>query len=177
MLAYSPAMQTSCFANKDDSYFGNYPTLAELNDTYGEKAAQVWLIPQLTDLSEFCGARDKFTENQLRQCSEIIATDYKKRKVSEMMLFFSYFKRGHFGRFYGAIDPLVILDALTQFCNDCGVVYKRHEQQIQNEQREAQKEGTCSWEEYAEMAGLKDKTSPLERIRAYINSKQERKRK
>ena len=168
LRALSPAMQHELYRNKMDCWFGNYPTLAELNQAYNTKTAQAWLIPQLTDLSEFCGAKGKLTVNQLTQCAEIIATDYYYLKVSELMLFFSNMKRSKYGRFYGAIDPMTIFSAMDDFLQERAYAY---ESKASEERRQAQREkmkNACSWEEHLKRTGQdenKNKTNPLERIK------------
>ena len=166
LIALSPAMQHELYKNKADCWFGKWPTLAELNQAYNTKTAQAWLIPQLTDLSEFCGAKGKLTANQLTQCAEIIATDYYYLKVSELMLFFSNMKRSKYGRFYGAIDPMIILSAMDDFLQERAYAY---ESKASEERRQAHKEmmkKACSWEEHLKRAGQdSNKTNPLERIK------------
>jgi hypothetical protein len=42
---------------------GDFPTLDELRDCYGEQFASAWLVPQIYDVSAFTGARN-LTEKQ-----------------------------------------------------------------------------------------------------------------
>lgn len=164
MLTFlSPDRQIQLFRNKEDCYFGNYPTLAELNMTYSPKAAQAWLVPQLTDLSEFCGVKGKLTENQLCQCAEIIVCDYFYLKVSELMLFFSNMKRCKYGQFYGLIDPMIILSAMGDFLRERA---NAHELRLQKERQKDYKESiknACSWEEHLRKTGQEHRISPIER--------------
>ena len=160
LLTVTPSQQPILYKNIQDCYFGDYPTLGELNGTYTPKTAQAWLIPQLLDLSEYCGVKEKFTTNQLSQCSEIIANDYFYLKVSELMLFFSRFKRGCYGRFWGAVDPLIITEALKEFCRERNIAYyDQAEKEEENKLREGTK-NSCTWEEYAESSGQKGKPLP-----------------
>ena len=163
LIALSPALQIELFRDKDKCFFGDYPTLAELNVAYSPKAAQAWLIPQLTDLSEFCGAKGKLTENQLAQCAEIIVCDYYYLKVSELMLFFSNMKRCKYGKFYGAIDPMVILSALDDFLQERTYAYEERLQAEQRKTREESMKNACTWEEHLKRTGQEYRTSPLER--------------
>ena len=160
LLTVTPSQQPILYKNIQDCYFGDYPTLGELNGTYTPKTAQAWLIPQLLDLSEYCGVKEKFTTNQLSQCSEIIANDYFYLKVSELMLFFSRFKRGCYGRFWGAVDPLIITEALKEFCRERNIAYyDQAEKEEENKLREGTK-NSCTWEEYSESSGQKGKPLP-----------------
>lgn len=45
----------------------------------------------------------------------VIADNFGDMKLSELMLFFNWFKAGRFGRFYGTVDAMVITDGLQQF--------------------------------------------------------------
>ena len=136
----SPSVQTTFARHPDSCYFGDYPTLAELNNAYGRTMASQWLVAQLTNLSEFSGARD-VTAHQLEDLSRIVAQEYHWLKITELLLFFYKFKTGSYGRFYGAVDPLVITTALREFIGDRNTAYARHEQEererLEEEERKA----------------------------------------
>lgn len=136
----SPAVQTAFARHPDSCYFGDYPTLEQLNAAYGRTMASQWLVAQLTNLSEFSGARD-VTANQLEDLSRIVAQEYHWLKITELLLFFYRFKTGRYGRFYGSVDPLVITTALREFVGERNAAYARHEQQererIEEEERKA----------------------------------------
>lgn len=161
LLAFTPRRQSALYSNIDDCYFGDYPTLVELNRTYTPQTAQAWIIPQLTDLSEYCGAKEKFTTNQLRQCSEIIASDYYYLKVSELMLFFARFKRCCYGRFYGTVDPLIITEALKEFCRERNIAYCEQARKEREQNLKESRKNACTWEEYLRQKGEKQRPSPL----------------
>lgn len=154
LLAVTPVQQSILYKNIEDCYFGNYPTLSELNMAYSPKVAQAWIIPQLVDLSEFCGVKEKFTQNQLNQCSDIIANDFFYLKTSEIMLFFAKFKRCCYGRFYGSVDPLVIIESLKKFCIERNKAYYDKEEKENEKRIEESLKKSCTWEEYAERNGV-----------------------
>ena len=114
----SPDVQYAFAARPEAAVMGDYPTLSDLNAAYGKTFASEWLVPQLYDLSSFTGAKN-FTEKQQEQLSRTIAVEYKGLKVTELMLFFHRFKAGHYGRFYGTVDPMVIMGALRDFMKEC----------------------------------------------------------
>lgn len=153
LLAVTPAQQSALYSNIDNCYFGDYPTLAELNTTYTPQTAQAWIIPQLIDLSEYCGAKEKFTTSQLSQCSEIIASDYYYLKVSELMLFFARFKRCCYGRFYGTVDPLIITEALKEFCRERNIAYYEQAGKEKEHELKENRKDACTWEEYLKRKG------------------------
>lgn len=161
---YNPDNQVAIACNVDDCHFGDYPTLAQLRAGYGNKVPTMWLIPQLYNLSEFCGCRDKLQGKPLEQCAFVIATEYHWLKVSELMLFFHRFKAGHYGRFYGSVDPLVITTALRDFCKERAEAYVRHEQQ-QREEADREKAGKAvTWEEHCMNVYGEVRPHPLSRI-------------
>lgn len=153
LVHVTPSAQTNFCKNEDFCYFGTYPTLEKINEVYGKNTAKAWLIPELIDLSEYCGAKDKITTNQLSQCADIIANDYSYLKVSELLLFFGKFKRCCYGRFYGTVDPLIITEALREFCRERNVAHYNREQAERQKQLAESISGSCSWDEYAKASG------------------------
>lgn len=115
---------------------GRAPTLTEVNMTYGEGTAEFWLTLQLTDLSEFCGCREKMSDFQLRQLAQLIKSTYFHLKVTELELFFHRFKLCHYGQFYGTVDPMVITRSLRQFMNDRANIIDEYDRRIREQQRE-----------------------------------------
>lgn len=133
---------------------GRFPTLAEVRKAYGSKAPEVWLIPQLDNLSEYCGVKEKLNKPQMRQLAYTIATEFSYLKVSELMLFFHRFKSGRYGRFYGSVDPLVITRALRDFIperNSAIDIYERERKKKELEEymkHAVSREEALSTEEY-----------------------------
>ena len=136
LMKCNPGVQTTFASHPETCYFGDYPTLAELNAAYGRTMASQWLLPQIANLSEFSGARD-VTEVQQEELSRIIAQEYHWLKITELLLFFYKFKTGCYGRFYGAVDPLAITTALREFIRDRSTAYAKHEQE-ERERKEAE---------------------------------------
>lgn len=117
-MKYSPEYQRKICQNAQICFLSDFPTLNDVRIAYGENTASVWLIPQLTNLSEFCGCKEKMNGKQIEECAIVIATEFSYLKISEIMLFFFRFKSGKYGRFYGAVDPLVITESLRKFLNE-----------------------------------------------------------
>lgn len=115
---------------------------------YGVNAPTAWMIPQLYDLSEYCGCKGKLTDNQLEQCAVIITTTYPYLKITELMLFFFRFKAARYGRFYGSVDPLVITSALSDFIRERVLAIERYEQEERDRKREEDRKNAMTWEEY-----------------------------
>lgn len=107
---------------------GDYPTLADINIAYGKSFAQQWLVPQIASLALYTGAKNLDTYQQ-RSLAAVIATEYYYLKVTELLLFFHRFKAGHYGRFYGNVDPMVITCALREFIHERNELLERYEQE------------------------------------------------
>lgn len=111
----------------------------------------MWLIPQLYNLSEYCGCKDKLQGKPLEECAFVIAAEFYYLKISELMLFFHSFKAGHYGRFYGSVDPLVITTALREFLKERNFAYDRRKQEQEELDRKKNRENAITWEEYQKM--------------------------
>lgn len=153
LTIFNPDLQAKACKFPDRCLFGDAPTLAEINTAYGDTMATMWLIPQLYDLSEYCGCKDKLQGKPLEQCASVIAAEYFYLKVSELMLFFHRFKSGRYGRFYGAVDPLVITTSLRDFIRERNDAYAIHEQEERKAREEEERKGKVlmSYEEYKEL--------------------------
>ena len=115
----NPSLQQYCAEHVERAFFGSAPTLLTLRCAYHDDAATIWMLPQLYDLNEYCGCKEKLDEGQMTQLARIIVNEFGYLKVSEIMLFLHRFKSGRYGRFYGAVDPLVIVTALRyNFMNE-----------------------------------------------------------
>ena len=148
----SPIYQTYAAQNPDKAFFGDAPTLTVINATYGKNTAVMWLIPQLNNVSRFCGCKERLTDEVTEELARSIAAEYYYLKTSELMLFLQRFKMGHYGRFYGAVDPLVITTALQDFLADRRTAYAKHQQEEERKQREAwEKEERITYEEYKQL--------------------------
>ena len=148
MLTFNPDYQRMICGNSDVCFFGEHPTLAELNRAYGEETAFAWLIPQLTNLSEYCGCREKLQGKQLENCADVIAMEFYFLKVSELMLFFHRFKTGRYGRFYGSVDPLIITTSLREFIVERAVAYEKHDQEERERRAAEHRRRAITYDEY-----------------------------
>lgn len=111
----SPNRQIEVSEKREDFMLGEYPTLNDVALAYGRTAPIQWLIAQLTNLSEFCGVKDKLTGDQTEELAWLLKGQYGYYKVTQFLVFFHDFKMGRFGKFFGAVDPLVITSAIKEF--------------------------------------------------------------
>lgn len=151
MFDNSPAMQSEMASKPKECMFGEYPTLKELKRNYGTKADISWMIPQLIDISEFCGAKNKLDNDQIMQTAMVISSEYGYLKTSELMLFFHYLKAGRYGIFYGSVDPMKITTALRQFLVDRNDYFYRLDQKERERKREEARKGAVTYEEYQQL--------------------------
>lgn len=158
----SPDMQLWCYDNPEQSFFGDFPTLSQLH-VLGRNTDKQWLVPQLSNLSEFCGVKEKLDKPQLESLAYIISKQFYYLKISEFMLFIMRFKSGQYGRFYGTVDPLIITTALREFCKERAVAIEQHDQEEQQRLREQAAANAVTWEEYREKYAVTNETSPFER--------------
>jgi hypothetical protein len=157
LVTYNPSLQQRICTNEMACYFGDFPTLATIRG-YGDNTPVAWLIPQLYNLSEFCGCKDKLQGESLEECAGIISSNYYYLKVSEIMLFLYRFKAGRYGHFYGSVDPLVIMTTLKTFMQERSEAYFRKEQEDRAKRDEESKKNAISYEEYCENKARRSKS-------------------
>lgn len=151
LLTFNPGMQRKYCANTERCFFGTAPTLRQINEAYGKNSATACIIPHLYDISEYSGCRDKLNSRQYMELSQIISMEYHYLKITELMLFCYRFKAGRYGKFYGAVDPLVITCSLRDFIVERGVAISRYEQE-QRELREAEiRKNAITYDQYLQM--------------------------
>lgn len=133
--------------NVEVAIMRNYPTLAEINFTYGEGTADNWLTTQLADVALFTGAKnlDKY---QQTQTARLIASQYYYIKITEFLVFFQWFKGGKYGKFYGSVDPMVIMCALRDFITERNEIIGRVEQEERERRAAEERKSGISYEEY-----------------------------
>lgn len=158
---FNPSFQMEICGDSNDCYFGEYPTLTEIRKNYGDKVPTSWLIPQLYNLSEYCGVKEKLEGAPLKETAFVIATEFYYLKISEIMLFFHRFKTGRYGRFYGNVDPLVITTSLRDFIVERNNAYMKKEQEEYWRKQEESRKNAITWEEYCKRKGIEGKPNPL----------------
>ncbi len=153
LTLFNPDLQMKVCKDSQLCFFGDAPVLSELNMAYGEMTATMWLVPQLYDLSEYCGCRDKLQGKPLEECASVIATEFYYLKVSEIMLFLHWFKAGRFGRFYGSVDPLVITTSLRDFMKIRNMEIDKRQQEERNRANEEAVKNAITYEEFQKRMG------------------------
>lgn len=148
MLTFTSSHEAAYCRHVERCIFGSAPTLSQVNTAYGANTSAAWIITLLTDVSEFCGCKEKITKEQTDTLADIIALNYGYLKVTEMMLFFWWFKGGRYGKFYGAVDPMVITAALRDFVKDRNAIIARHDS-MEAERKQAEwRKRAITYEQY-----------------------------
>jgi hypothetical protein len=99
----------------------DYPTLRDINTAYGQGFAAEWLLPHIANLALFVGAKN-LTVPQEVELARILAVEAQNLKVTEVLLFFYRLKAGHYGKFFGSVDPMVITCALRDFYKEKNLI-------------------------------------------------------
>ena len=167
MVAVNPSVQLEVCQDERDCYLGDYPTLGLLRTAYGKEASTMWLIPQIYNLSEYCGVKNKLEGTPLEECASIIANYYNYLKVSELMLFFYRFKAGKYGRFYGNVDPMIITSSLQLFCRDRNEFWAKYYSEQRDKEIEESRRNAVTYDEYCKRRGI----DPKKEIQALFSQK------
>lgn len=179
LCIFNPNMQYKYCKDVDRCYIGKAPSLNVMTEAYGENITETWLEIQLRDLSEFSGCKDKLSIQQIEQIAKVIILEFGFMKATELMHFFILFKSGKFGKFYGAVDGLVITEALQEFRvmrreKLCALEQKI--QQIERAKQEAEHaRNAMSFEEFQELKHLFNMGYESRRIKAELEEQKTRK--
>lgn len=114
----NPAVQTLAVRHPDRAYMGTAPTLAVVRAAYTEEVAELWLMAQVENMNDFCGVSRKMTLPQMQELARMMLAEVPYLKTSELLLFFHRFKAGHYGEFFGVVDPQRVLSGLQAFLSD-----------------------------------------------------------
>ena len=130
---------------------GTAPTLREVNEAYGQGTAEEWLLYQITDLSEFVGARDKMQPWKLKVLARNFVLDYGWLRVTDVELFMHRLKLGTYGHFYGTVDPQQLMGFMKPFMEERNAILAEAVEREERERREHLLDGCITWEEYHAM--------------------------
>lgn len=165
LVMFNADKQVDICRNPADCWFGCYPTLSQVDMLYGLDTAEMWLTAQLNNLMEYCGCKVKLNELQLDELSAIIYSSFGYLRISEIMYFFWNFKAGKFEKFYGAMDPIKIMDSLGAFVDNMRApAYEAEERRIQKEYEDSCQSSSMTEKEYLEGKGVSCSESMLDKI-------------
>ena len=152
LTALNPSGQAYYGAHKEDAFTCGSPTLNVVDAAYGNNAAVQWLMPQLYAVGEYAGVRDKMDEAQTLELARTIRAHYGYLTVTELMLFFSNLKAGRYGKFYGAVDPLVITEAIaSSFLAERERWLQKAESERREREQAEQRKNTITYEQFLKL--------------------------
>lgn len=143
-----------------------YPSLAQIGVAYGTESLFYWMGIQIESFNEFVGVREKLTlEKTIDLCKQIYFEAYFLR-ISEFSFFIGKLKSGHYGEFYGIVDPLKIMVALNEFLRERNEMLHIHQRKIDEERREKEsREWSLKAVTHEEYISLKKKVMSLKKKR------------
>lgn len=145
-------------AYTDDSIRLSQFTSAYTKDnTY--KILELWLF----DLSNYLGVKEKLSVDQIQQLAVYMYSEAYCLNFTELALFFNRIKKGCYGDFYGAVDPLRIMSFLQSFMKDR---YETIERINEEKDQEERKIADLEWIEFRKKMTKED----YEQINQTINN-------
>lgn len=96
----------------------DYPTVRELRDAYGSDVVHTWLCVMVENLNDFCGVKQKMTDEQKEEIAHILMCECVRLNIAEVALFFDKVKRGKFGEYYGILDTVRTMKILMMFMTE-----------------------------------------------------------
>lgn len=149
LTVYNPSMQVKYCRDVDRVFFGKAPKLRTLAEAYGQHTAESWLTIQLNDLSEFAGCKGKLSKRQYEELAKMILETYPHYNLAEFMLFCHRFKLCRYGRFYGVVDPMVILQSLDKFNEEREQAHYEHQRtENRKQQQESDRQFNAEKQQY-----------------------------
>lgn len=115
LAAFNADLQAQYCRDVRRVFMGTAPTLSLVRLAFGNNIATLWLCLQLENLAAYAGCKGKLNRRQYEELSQMIVNTYPYFNLTEVMLFFQQFKSGEYGTFYGAVDPIRIMEALAEF--------------------------------------------------------------
>lgn len=149
---YAPNKQSTYCEHTERCVLGTAPRLARVAEDYGKEFAKSWLVTQLYDLATFCGCKGKLSAEQYKDTASMILAKYPGLKLTEIMLYFYQCKAGDFGKFYGSIDPLQIMQGLKTFATQTrGEIIDEVERRQRRRKRDEAAKRAVTYQEFLKM--------------------------
>ena len=136
LLTFNPSAQKLAGRNPERAFFGEAPSLAIMRHSYGDGFPATWLLPQILDLVAFSNSKGTLNGQQAEFLAEAIVNEYYFLTASELLLFFYRFKIGTYGKFYGNVDPMMIMQGLKQFVKERNFAIDQRENELKKKERE-----------------------------------------
>ncbi len=137
------------------------PSFVRLNQSFGDNASSAWLYAHLKNLlTRFLVDQEKIADSQIEFLADIISNNHPTMKLTEFMLFETYFLGGRYEEFYGETSYiLAITRSLQRFKQDLNTIYWQIEREKEKTVRKETTPG-ISWEQYCKDRGMEGKPYP-----------------
>lgn len=161
---YAPGTLPALNITDVECVMGDYPALSELNIQFANKnAGTAYLLCHINNINEYAGTDKKMDVQQRVECAATLYELLYHLKVTEVMLFFQRFKSGRYGKFYGAVDPMIIGQAAWQFLTERNRLLEKAEaiKQREHERDEVEHADNCiTRDEYRRLCELQTTGDP-----------------
>lgn len=111
--AYRPQVMSIIARDPGRAYNGIAPTLADVRLAFGGDADIAWMRTLLDHFIEYCG-KGCLSGTQIMGVAQRLCAK-SHLKVTEFMLFFWRLGNAEYGRIYGNISPLYIMEGFNKF--------------------------------------------------------------
>jgi hypothetical protein len=117
------------------AYLTDSVTISTFGKCYSKNSCFALVELWLFELSEFSGTQNKLTPSQMNQLAPMIYAEAYALNFAELGLFFNRIKTGHYGEFYGAVDPIKIMTFLNQFMNERSISIEKYNNERSQEKK------------------------------------------
>lgn len=102
----------------EQAIMSSEPILAGIKKTQGEAPAIAMLELLISDFVKFFTVGKGMNRDQIIETAKLFYTEFYYLKLSDIKLFFSQMKTGHYGVIYDRIDGNVIFTHLRTYCEE-----------------------------------------------------------
>ena len=139
------------------------PSLLVMKKAYGDNFPVAWLMEQILELVVYSNSKGTLNDYQAEFLANTIVNEHYDLKASELLLFFYNFKTGKYGRFYGVVDPMRIMEALGEFKDERDRVIEQHRKETEDAKAAMEpKLPSVKPEEWCRQCGLPEMHSVIE---------------
>lgn len=98
----------------EEAVSDKHPVLAEIRAAYGQEKAWLCVYSHIVAINEF-SKKAKMDDYQKRVLARLFVKRFYYFNLAEVNLFFERLESGVYGKFYGAIDPIDIMEKAGTF--------------------------------------------------------------
>lgn len=140
MIKLSPtniqrAINEHSIKSNRQAYLTNSISLSLFGKHYSKDSCFALIELWLYELSEFCGVQNKLNPSQLNQLAPMIYSEAYGLNFAEFGLFFNRIKIGYYGKFFGVVDPVLIMTFLSQFLSERLEFIEKYNEELSQENK------------------------------------------